>query len=199
MSSEATLDRLISDHHAAVAEFFERANAVAPSRWDVPRGPGKWTPGQEVKHVTLAYEALTRDLRDGVPMRLIGNWWKRIIWRAIGLTSILHFKRIPAAARAPRESRPSEDSGSARELLDVLRARVDEFERVYRETWRAAPNRRVTHPYFGAVSLRQSITMVSVHTRHHAAFLQRSVQPIVRSSPKSVMAMKDQIDERVAT
>src|SRR4051812_42413091 len=98
MSSEATLERLISDHHAAVAEFFDRANAVAPSRWSVPRGPGKWTPAQEVKHVVLAYDAFIRDLRDGIPMRLVGSAWKRIIWRAIGLTYILRFKRIPVAA-----------------------------------------------------------------------------------------------------
>jgi hypothetical protein len=174
MASEATLDRLMADHRGAVTEFVGRASLVPPSRWNTPRGPGKWTPGQEVKHVILSYEAFTRDLRGGTPMRLVGTWWKRIVWRAIGLTSILHFKRIPAAARAPRESRPTEESGTATLLLADLRARVTEFETVFADAWRHAPDKRVTHPYFGTLSLKQSLTMVAVHTRHHAAFLQRS-------------------------
>src|SRR3954467_10524381 len=124
MASEATLARLMTDHRAAVDELFERAGAVVPSRWSVPRGPGKWTPGQEVRHVVLAYQAFTRDLRGGAPMRLVGTWWKRIIWRTIGLTAILHFKRIPAAARAPREARPTEESGTVAEVLDELRSCV---------------------------------------------------------------------------
>src|SRR3954471_15790276 len=135
MASEATLARLMTDHRAAVDELFERAGAVVPSRWSVPRGPGKWTPGQEVRHVVLAYEAFTRDLRGGAPMRLVGTWWKRLIWRAIGLTAILHLKRIPAAARAPRESRPTEDSGNSVDALAELRRSVDDFERAYVEVW----------------------------------------------------------------
>jgi hypothetical protein len=185
MASEATLARLIADHRAAVSEFVERASLVPPGRWNAPRGPGKWTPGQEVKHVILAYESFTRDLRGGPPMRLIGTWWKRIIWRAIGLTSILHFKRIPSAARAPRESRPTEESGTAAVLLPDLRARVDEFERAFAETWRTTPAKRVTHPYFGMLSLTQSMTMAAVHTRHHAAFLQRSATTASRTASEA--------------
>lgn len=182
MTSEATLDRLMADHRAAVKELVERASLVPPSRWNAPRGPGKWTPGQEVKHVILAYEAFIRDLRGGPPMRLIGTWWKRIIWRAIGLTSILLFKRIPAAARAPRESRPTEESGTAAVLLADLRGRVAEFETVYADSWRTTPGQRMTHPYFGTLSLKQSMTMIAVHTRHHAAFLERSATPASQSA-----------------
>ena len=38
-----------------------------------PRGPGKWTPGQEVTHIILVYEAITRDLRGGAPVHLVGS------------------------------------------------------------------------------------------------------------------------------
>jgi hypothetical protein len=188
MTSEATLARLVADHRVAVTELFERANAVAESRWDVPRAAGKWTPGQEVKHVSLAYEAFTRDLRDGVTMRLIGTPWKRVIWRAIGLTSILHFERIPSA-RAPREARPTEESGTRSELLPELRARIADFEHAYVDAWHERPRRRVTHPYFGTLSLRQAMRMIAVHTRHHAAFLQRSAVPILRTTPRALVAM----------
>jgi hypothetical protein len=188
MASGPTLDRLIAEHRGAVEEFFARAGQVAPGRWNVPRGPGKWTPGQEVRHVLLAYEAFTRDLRGGAPMRLVGTWWKRMIWRAIGLTSILHLGRIPAGARAPREARPTEDSGSAAALLGELRSRIY-FERAFVEIWETTPTKRVTLPYFGTLSLRQSMTMVAVHTRHHAAFLRRSALPVVRTTPRRPMSV----------
>jgi hypothetical protein len=188
MTSEATLARLVADHRLAVEELFERANAVAESRWDVPRAAGKWMPGQEVKHLSLAYEVFTRDLREGVPMRLIGTPWKRIIWRAIGLTSILYFDHIPAA-RAPRESRPTEGSGSRSDLLAELRLRVVTFESAYVDAWHQRPRQRVTHPYFGTLSLSQAMKLIAVHTRHHAAFLQRSAVPIFRTTPRALVAI----------
>ena len=190
MAPDATLDRLLASHRAAVVEFLSRADRVPLSRWNTPRGPGKWTPGQEVMHVTLTYEAFIRDLRGGQAMALRGSRWQRMIWRAIGLTSVLRLRRIPVAARAPRESRPPETVAGPKALLADFRARVNEFESVYVDVWRAAPEKRMTHPYFGMLSLAQSMTMVDVHTRHHAAFLQLSAARTTTGEPTKTSAVK---------
>jgi hypothetical protein len=165
------LDGLLATHRHAVDEFFSRAAQVTSARWDVPRAEGKWSPAQEVKHVILAYEAFTRDLRGGEPMRLVGTRMKRRLWRAVGLTSILWLKKLPRGARAPRESRPPDGAMEQSGLLAELRARTDEFEAAYREAIRATPAKQVTHPYFGTLSLRESLELCIVHTRHHAAVL----------------------------
>lgn len=170
-SVRTRLDGLLDAHREAADEFFTRAAQVSPARWDVPRAPGKWSPAQEVKHVILAYEVFTRDLGGGQAMKLVGTPFKRVLWRAIGLTSILWFKKLPRGARAPREARPPEGPMDQAALLAEFRARTDEFEIAFREVWETTPGKQVTHPYFGALSLNDSLEMCKVHTRHHAAVL----------------------------
>jgi hypothetical protein len=162
---------LMEDHRAAADEFFHRAAQVTEARWGTPRADGKWTPAQEVKHVTLVYGAIDRELRGGEPMRLVGTPFKRAIWRAIGLTSILWRKKLPRGARAPREIRPSEGSGDQGELLGEFRESVERFEASFRDALDASPGRMLCHPYFGRLSLVDAIRMITVHTRHHAAVL----------------------------
>ena len=173
----ATLDRLLASHRSAADEFLAAAVRVAPARWNTPRGAGKWTPGQEVTHVALACAAFTRDLRSEAQMGLIGTRWKRRLWRAIGLTSILHLRKLPGGARAPREARPTDVPSDRATLLASFRETVREFEAVFAGVWSTIPGKRLTHPYFGTLSLRQSITVSEVHLRHHAAFLRQSAAP----------------------
>jgi DinB family protein len=168
---EKRLEALLRDHRAAVREFVDRANAITDSRWLVPRGEGKWTPAQETKHLILAYEAFSRDLRGEKGMSLRGTPFRRLVWRIVGLTSILWRERIPIAVRAPREARPDWEAAPRAELVPRLEACADEFNALFTSAWRTNPRRRVTHPFFGTLSLEHSIRMNSVHTRHHAAFL----------------------------
>ena len=165
------LDALLMDHRAAVEEFFHRAAQITSARWNTPRAEGKWTPAQEVRHVILAYEMFTRDLEGGAPARLVGTPFKRVLWRAIGLTSILWRRKIPRGARAPRESRPEEGEHDQQTLLNDFRARTDRFEVIFRETWERHPGRTVIHPYFGSLDLVDAMKMCTVHTRHHTAVL----------------------------
>src|SRR5216110_3203523 len=58
-----------------------------------------------------------------------------------------------------------------RQLLAALRLRAQEFDAAFARTWREEPRRRMSHYLFGKLSLDQAIRLVSVHTRHHAAFL----------------------------
>jgi hypothetical protein len=164
--------RRIDDHRAAVLEFVTRASALNSAQWVTPRASGKWTPAQETRHVILAYESFVRDLTGGERSRLKGNPIRRLAYRWIGLSSILWFGRIPVAVRAPRVSRPPDDeAASAAELLPLLRRRAEEFDSCYATACEHEPARRIMHPFFGALSLDQAIRLMSVHTRHHAAFL----------------------------
>lgn len=170
-ASQKQRQERIVDHQAAVLEFVERAKTLSAEQWLRPRAPGKWTPAQETRHVILAYEQFIRELAGGTPVRLRGNPWKRRLWRLIGLNSILWRKRIPVAVRAPREAVPEWETTNATDLLPLLRQRADEFDATYAAMCERDPGRCVTHPFFGALSLDHAIRFISVHTRHHAAFL----------------------------
>jgi hypothetical protein len=165
------LDGLLREHRDAVAHFLARANAVPGDRWLQPRAEGKWTPAEETRHIIMSYQAIVADLRGESRMEPRTRGLKRLIWRAIGLTSILYRRRIPRPVRAPREVRPPEERGSREELLAELQRAVALFEEVFTATWNDAPRRTLAHPFFGAINLRQAMTVAVVHTRHHAAFL----------------------------
>ena len=110
-------------------------------------------------------------------MRLVGTRWKRLIWRAVGLNSILHLRRLPVGARAPRESRPADLVADRTSLLATFQGSVRELEGLFGDSWRLTPRKRLTHPYFGTLTLRQAIVVSEVHLRHHAAFLRSSASP----------------------
>jgi hypothetical protein len=175
--TEGRLRALLLDHDLAVQTFVGRANAIDATRWLAPRAEGKWTPAQETQHVLLAYEAFTRQLTDDVTMRRRTNAVRTLIARMIGLTSILWFKRIPMAVKAPREVRPEWIDAPAAELVPQLRQQVERFVSAFGHSWRSNPRQRMTHYLFGRLSLDQGIRLVTVHTRHHAAFLPTSSSP----------------------
>ena len=169
--SERRLQVLLLDHQSAVREFIARASALDAKHWLKPRAEGKWTPAQETKHVLMAYGEFTRQLRESTPMRMHRSRVRRLLSRAIGLTSILWFKRIPVAVNAPREVRPDWIAVPASQLLPELQQRADEFDAQFEDRWRNEPQRRMTHYLFGRITLDQGMRLVTVHTRHHAAFL----------------------------
>jgi hypothetical protein len=171
MTPARSITDLLADHAVAVSEFVARAGAIADSDWDAPRGDGKWSPAQETKHLALGYEAFARDLRGGTHLRLKGKWWQRRLWRWRALPRILATNRLPLGVRAPREVRPPERPGDRSTLLAELRANVSEFEAAIVNAEETEPRRRVTHPYFNTLSLRELVKLCTVHARHHTSFL----------------------------
>ena len=148
-----------------------RGSSRSRKRW---RSEG-WTPAQQVNHVVLTYRAMTHDVRDGRRAEFIGTEQQRRRWRLLGLVQIYLRGTLPAGAPAPREVRPPDYSPDRATLLGELRLVLDEFERTMRSAARDRPAHRVAHPYFGWLSLRQAVRISGVHTRHHAAALERSV------------------------
>ena len=171
MNREQLLETRLTDHRASIRAFVSKAHGVPVERWLTPRAEGKWTPAQETRHLVLSYDAFMRELSGGVGMQLRGTPWRRLLWRWLVLTQILWRKRIPVAARAPREARPEWESLPAGELLPELERRATEFEGALSIAWREEPHRTVQHPYFGNLTLDQALQLLAVHNRHHAAFL----------------------------
>jgi hypothetical protein len=165
------LDRRLADHRASVREFIERASAVPTDRWLLPRAEGKWTPAQEARHLLLTYQAAMRDLRREHRMQLRGSRLRRMVWKMVGLSWIIWRRRIPRPVRAPREVRPAWESADAAQLLPELQRSTEEFEAVFARKWSDEPETRLTHPFFGAITLDDAIRVLAVHNRHHAAFL----------------------------
>ncbi len=172
---ETGLARAAEDHAAAVQEFVELARALPAERWERPRAPGKWTPAQETKHLSLGYAAFLRDLNGEAVMRLRGRWWQRLIWRWRILPRILSEQRLPVAVRASRVSRPDDHPGDRPTLLGELEEAAATFQTRVLETHQRTPRRRVTHPFFNRLSLEQLLRLSAVHTRHHGAFLRASL------------------------
>jgi hypothetical protein len=92
--------------------------------------------------------------------------WQRWMLRRRILPGILAGKGFPANARAPKETRPRDIPTDALEALRIL---ADEAEGFAQELAARATSERVrlTHAYFGGMSARRSLQLVTVHTRHH--------------------------------
>jgi hypothetical protein len=158
---------LVARHSQAVEAFVRTSRRVPSERWSLPLGPGKWSPAEITSHLNESYQVLRGELagRPGMQLRLsrLQRWTLR--YRV--LPRILASGNFPEGARAPREIRPREvitDPGAA---LHMLSTQADAF--VQELTDRARSGRvRLTHAYFGSMSARQSLILVTVHTRHHA-------------------------------
>jgi hypothetical protein len=161
-----SLRSLLAENRAAVHAMLAAAQAVRD--WDSPLRPGAWSAGQHVVHVTLAYDGFIRDVRDGVPLALIGSSRQRLMWRLFGLPQVLWFGHLPAGAKSPRELRPPSSVVPRQTALETLNESVREFERVA-NTAASQARRSILHPYFGGLSLLQSVRLCAVHTRHHVA------------------------------
>lgn len=171
MTRDERLAQLAREHRDAVEFFMTRARAVTDAQWHTPRAEGKWTPAQEARHLVLSYQAFIGDLRDEKRMALKGKPWQRRLWRLVGLTAIVHARRIPRAVRAPREVQPPHEATPRDLLLQELTSEIQSFERTFATTWRERPTKSLTHPFFGHLSLEQAMHVCCVHTRHHAHFL----------------------------
>jgi DinB superfamily len=163
--------RLISAHRGAVARFADAVRRLPPDRWTQPIAPGKWSPAELTGHLAEAYQVLAVELSGGPGMRLLGPPLQRLILRYTLLPRILRSGRFPARARAPAETRP-------RRLEDGPEAGIAEHARLAEQfidelAARAAVQRvRLTHAYFGPLTVQQAVRLCEVHTCHHARQLE---------------------------
>ncbi len=168
-------EALIEDYTRSTREFVEGSAKIGDDAWLLPRAPGKWSPAQEVEHITLAHELLAQQLAGGPAMRVVVHGWRRLALRWAVLPWILRTGRFPRGARAPREARPSAAPASRRVLIERLEKAATAVGGELAQGGDRGFSRRLDHPYFGAMSVAHAVRLSAVHTRHHLASLSRSV------------------------
>jgi hypothetical protein len=158
---------LQNDHARAIQEYITAAGALTPGAWMEPLAPGKWTPAEITAHVSEAYRVLNAELAGHEGMRLLGSRLQRLVLRHTVLPRLLAGSPFPPGVRAPRETRPREIVADRGVALPALVHLAESFTRELTEqsTRRTV---RLTHAYFGAMSPRQGLALLTVHTRHHA-------------------------------
>ena len=149
-------------HRQAADTFLADARSVPAAQWNQPRAPGKWSPGQVVEHVTLAYEA-NRNVVRGVPVGATAPRLLRPLIRRFLLDPVLRRGRFFPGSKSPKIFRPSSPPPAPAELVGRLEAAVKGFEAD------AAGARDVTldHPFFGRLPLADFVRLQEIHTRHH--------------------------------
>jgi hypothetical protein len=158
------------EHSAAVEEFIVAAARCPAHAWMRPIVPGKWTPAELTSHVAEAYRVLRAELAGAPGMRILGSPVQRLVLRHTMLPRLLAGRPFPSGVRAPRETRPREIVQDPSAALDMLKALAEAFTQEL--TSRATEGTiRLTHAYFGPLSPRQGLQLLTVHTRHHACQL----------------------------
>jgi hypothetical protein len=165
-------------HGEAVAEYALAARQVAGTTglWDTPREEGKWSPAQITLHLIMAFEAVRRELDEGVAMALRTRPWQRLVLRFTIRRRLLRGGAFPQGARSPREARPptpTEDTPTedAAVLIGRFEQRAAELTRDIVERRTTHPGTRLTHPYFGRMTLAQTVYASARHIQHHRAQL----------------------------
>jgi hypothetical protein len=154
---------------AAVAEFAAAARRVAqdPARWAAPLGEGKWSPAQVTLHLVMAFEAVRRELDEGVPMALRTRRWQQFLLRHTILRRLLRGGPFPGGAKSPREARPPVPTESAESLIARFEALGAEMEARAEAEARAGTGLQLRHPYFGRLSMAEMMYIAARHIEHH--------------------------------
>lgn len=157
---------------AAIDHFTERAAGVVAG-WTTPRAPGAWSPAEITEHLALVFDAVTEEIKGGPGIRARFGPLRRLLFRWIALPRIVAGRGFPGGVRAVREARPVNVTASRDESLDRLLRTAERFEEAVRS---APPATRVTHPFFGRLTLPRAVRFSAAHIRHHAAQLPQEEQ-----------------------
>jgi hypothetical protein len=157
------LESALDWHGRAAAEILTTLETISDERWAQPLADGKWTVGQLSEHLALSYDAALDVLAGGPGMRAVLPPWKTLLLRLTVLRRILAGRGFPEGAPAPRELRPKALLPRAA-ALSRLRSRIEEAEGAIRL---ADPTLRMTHAYFGRLSMAQTLRVQAAHLEHH--------------------------------
>lgn len=160
-------------HNRAAADFAASARRAAASDevWSAPYAPGKWSPAQIVQHLALAFEAVQRELREGVPMKSRTRAWHRLVLRFTLQRTLMRGGAFPRGARSPRETRPHGDTGRAETLIARFEQLNRELLAELDDARTSRPALRLTHPYFGRLTPTDMTYVSARHIQHHEAQL----------------------------
>jgi hypothetical protein len=154
-------------HQQAVASYLATAAAVPPASWHADRAQGKWSAAAITQHLTLGFRAFEQDVNGGPPMQQRLKGWKLLFARWKYMRRILADGQFPSGARAPRETRPAGNLLPQSESLAQLQLAATSCERQILAAHQTHPDVKLTHPYFGRVSLAQAFFISAKHIEHH--------------------------------
>jgi hypothetical protein len=154
-------------HQQAVASYLATAAAVPAVRWHADRAQGKWSAAAITQHLTLGFRAVEQDVSGGPPMQLRLKGWKLLFARWKYMRRILADGQFPSGARAPRETRPAGESLAQSESLAQLQIAAASCEQKILAAHQTRPRIKLTHPYFGTVSLAEALFISAKHIEHH--------------------------------
>jgi hypothetical protein len=166
-----------AEHRDAIVDMRAAIHRVPPMHWWRPAAPGRWSPAEEVLHVTLAYEFACAAVRDGAAMRLrvprLGAWFARRVL----LPRLLRAGTFPRGAVSPPEVAPSPAEARVLTAADAsarLARAAETAARMLRDADGRRPAIPVTHAYFGPLTPCTALRLLSSHTRHHARRLEHA-------------------------
>jgi DinB superfamily len=157
-------------HSRAARQLADVAQTIAPADWPTPLGPGKWSPAAVLEHVGMTMDVLTRELEGGEGMRVRTGWWQRMLLRWTILPKIFRGAGFPEGAPAPREMRPGPLTArqAARDsAIADFGDRVTRLEAAADAAHSRSPGQRLTHAYFGRLSVRKGLLLNARHMQHH--------------------------------
>lgn len=156
----------IEGHRDAVDRFVGSAMAVLEARWAEAAAPGKWSPAEIAEHLSLTYDGVLRELAGGPGVRVRVKGLKLLVLRLLVMPKFLGQGFVPPGVRAPSEVVPQKADRDRGASLARFQERAGEFERVIggRLADRAG---RISHPFFGRLTMSQGLRFVEVHLRHH--------------------------------
>ncbi len=156
---------------AATDAFIERIRTMTDTAWGLPPASGKWSPAQVAEHLFLALTAFSNELEQGPPVTPATFAPARPEYRDRILPRILRGGWFPAGAESPPSAVPTGRFPDMASSIRELRTALDSFVAAVAQATSTDASRHVRHPYFGALSVPELVTVLAEHTNHHAAAL----------------------------
>ena len=155
------------DAHRSAAAAFETAVSQIPAEvWAQPAAPGKWSPAEITEHLARSYESHLTELRGGPGIRVRVKGLKLFILRWTVMPKLLRTGRFPEGVRAPSEVAPVTPAGTREAGVARFRELAATFEGEMAGRLEVGKG-RITHPFFGKLTLDQALRFVELHVRHH--------------------------------
>lgn len=156
----------IEGHRDAVERFVAQAGLVPAERWAEPRAEGKWSAAEITEHLSLLYDGVLQELAGGPGARVRVKGFKLLVLRLVVMPKFLGQGFVPKGVRAPKEVVPVAPNADRGASLARFEARALEFERVIGAQL-SDRKARISHPFFGRLTMSQGLRFVEVHLRHH--------------------------------
>jgi hypothetical protein len=153
------LEAALRENREAVASLVGRAQRLAAAQWDTPRAPGKWSAGQVVEHVAVAYEAGTKALRGEQSLPPIPRLFRPLV-------RTLYLRRVLKRGRFPKGKVKGLFTPALNPPRDATLARLRAAAAAFEAEVPRAPG-PLDHPVFGNVPVADYVRFNALHTRHH--------------------------------